>query len=47
MPPLLPLRLCRLWPRNPPSRLLGAAAGQRRLPGLSQVTLAFPAEDQR
>ncbi|XP_054950416.1 dnaJ homolog subfamily C member 4 isoform X5 [Pan paniscus] len=32
MPPLLPLRLCRLWPRNPPSRLLGAAAGQRSRP---------------
>ncbi|XP_073869451.1 dnaJ homolog subfamily C member 4 isoform X7 [Macaca fascicularis] len=32
MPPLLPLRLCRLWPRSPPSRLLGAAAGQRSSP---------------
>ncbi|PNJ38070.1 DNAJC4 isoform 5 [Pongo abelii] len=32
MPPLLPLRLCRLWPRSPPSRLLGAAAGQRSRP---------------
>nr|XP_037855077.1 dnaJ homolog subfamily C member 4 isoform X3 [Chlorocebus sabaeus] len=32
MPPLLLLRLCRLWPRSPPSRLLGAAAGQRSGP---------------
>ncbi|XP_058294840.1 dnaJ homolog subfamily C member 4 isoform X10 [Hylobates moloch] len=32
MPPLLPLRLCRLWPRSPPSRLLGAAARQRSSP---------------
>ncbi|XP_012520837.1 PREDICTED: dnaJ homolog subfamily C member 4 [Propithecus coquereli] len=32
MPPLLPLRLCRLWPRSPPTRLLGAAAGQRSSP---------------
>ncbi|XP_008565642.1 PREDICTED: dnaJ homolog subfamily C member 4 [Galeopterus variegatus] len=32
MPPLLPLRLCRLWPRSPPTRLLGAAAGQRSVP---------------
>uniref|UniRef100_A0A2K6MC31 DnaJ heat shock protein family (Hsp40) member C4 n=4 Tax=Colobinae TaxID=9569 RepID=A0A2K6MC31_RHIBE len=33
MPPLLLLlRLCRLWPRSPPSRLLGAAAGQRSSP---------------
>ncbi|XP_062950245.1 dnaJ homolog subfamily C member 4 isoform X2 [Cynocephalus volans] len=32
MPPLLPLRLCRLWPRSPPTRLLGAAAGQRSAP---------------
>ncbi|XP_069326367.1 dnaJ homolog subfamily C member 4 isoform X2 [Eulemur rufifrons] len=32
MPPLLPLRLCRLWPRNPPTRLLGEAAGQRSSP---------------
>ncbi|KAM9660450.1 dnaJ homolog subfamily C member 4 [Trichechus inunguis] len=32
MPPLLPLRLCRLWPRSPPTRLLGAAAGQRSGP---------------
>nr|XP_004656655.2 dnaJ homolog subfamily C member 4 isoform X2 [Jaculus jaculus] len=32
MPPLLlllPLRLCRLWPRSPPTRLLTAATGQR------------------
>ncbi|XP_045412166.1 dnaJ homolog subfamily C member 4 isoform X2 [Lemur catta] len=27
-----PLRLCRLWPRNPPTRLLGEAAGQRSSP---------------
>ncbi|XP_040826991.1 dnaJ homolog subfamily C member 4 [Ochotona curzoniae] len=35
MPPLsslLSLRLGRLWPRSPPSRLLGAAAGQRTSP---------------
>ncbi|KAK2098108.1 DnaJ sub C member 4 [Saguinus oedipus] len=32
MPPLLPLRLCRLWPRSPTSRLLGMAAGQRSRP---------------
>nr|XP_012318523.1 dnaJ homolog subfamily C member 4 isoform X1 [Aotus nancymaae] len=32
MPPLLPLRLCRLWPRSPPSRLHGTAAGQRSSP---------------
>ncbi|XP_006861154.1 PREDICTED: dnaJ homolog subfamily C member 4 [Chrysochloris asiatica] len=32
MPPLLPLRLCRLWLRSPPTRLLGAAAGQRSGP---------------
>ncbi|XP_032138885.1 dnaJ homolog subfamily C member 4 isoform X7 [Sapajus apella] len=32
MPPLLPLRLCRLWPHSPPSRLLGTAAGQRSRP---------------
>ncbi|XP_012633362.1 dnaJ homolog subfamily C member 4 isoform X2 [Microcebus murinus] len=29
---LLPLRLGRLWPRSPPTRLLGAAAGQRSSP---------------
>ncbi|XP_058518853.1 dnaJ homolog subfamily C member 4 isoform X1 [Ochotona princeps] len=35
MPPLsslLSLRLGRLWPRSPPSRLFGAAAGQRTSP---------------
>ncbi|XP_076971986.1 dnaJ homolog subfamily C member 4 isoform X2 [Tamandua tetradactyla] len=32
MPPLRPLHLCRLWPRGPPSRLLGEAAGQRSGP---------------
>ncbi|XP_010346532.1 dnaJ homolog subfamily C member 4 isoform X2 [Saimiri boliviensis] len=32
MLPLLPLRLCRLWPRSPPSRLLETAAGQRSRP---------------
>lgn len=30
--PLLPLRLCRLWPHSPPARLLSAAAGQRSGP---------------
>nr|XP_010597385.2 dnaJ homolog subfamily C member 4 [Loxodonta africana] len=30
--PLLPLRLCQLWRRSPPTRLLGAAAGQRSGP---------------
>ncbi|XP_051001974.1 dnaJ homolog subfamily C member 4 isoform X2 [Acomys russatus] len=28
----LPLRLCRLWPRTPPTRLLTAATGQRSPP---------------
>ncbi|KAG3284790.1 dnaJ homolog subfamily C member 4 isoform X6 [Ictidomys tridecemlineatus] len=32
MLPLLPLRLCRLWPRSPPTRLLAAASGQRSGP---------------
>lgn len=32
MPPLLSLHLCRLWLRSPPTRLLGAAAGQRSGP---------------
>ncbi|XP_021120346.1 dnaJ homolog subfamily C member 4 isoform X2 [Heterocephalus glaber] len=30
--PLLPLRLCRLWPYSPPARLLSAASGQRSGP---------------
>uniref|UniRef100_A0A480SWS9 DnaJ homolog subfamily C member 4 n=1 Tax=Sus scrofa TaxID=9823 RepID=A0A480SWS9_PIG len=29
---MLPLRLCRLWPRNPPTRSFAAAAGQRSGP---------------
>uniref|UniRef100_A0A8D0NTK2 DnaJ homolog subfamily C member 4 n=1 Tax=Sus scrofa TaxID=9823 RepID=A0A8D0NTK2_PIG len=29
---MLPLRLCRLWPRNPPARSFAAAAGQRSGP---------------
>ncbi|KAM4847268.1 dnaJ homolog subfamily C member 4 isoform X3 [Urocitellus parryii] len=32
MLPLLPLRLCRLWPRSPPTRLVAAASGQRSGP---------------
>ncbi|XP_074192644.1 dnaJ homolog subfamily C member 4 isoform X3 [Rhinolophus sinicus] len=43
---MLPLRLCRLWPRSPPTRLFAEATRQRCLTGLSQVNFTFTAEDR-